>query len=143
MAWPLTVGTSSCIMSQCSTTLPSLTRKISTATIGFGPPPSVAAVNHEEISLDRSSSRLSSSRRWRHYTGVMRGISERLREEDRARLRRMTPAQRVAEAFSLGEAAIDAHAAAHGIGREEARRRLERSAQAGRRSSNVLRRLVG
>src|SRR5882762_2456733 len=30
-------GTSSCMTSQCSTTLPSSTRKISTATIGFGP----------------------------------------------------------------------------------------------------------
>ena len=42
MALPLAVlpaGTSSCITSQCSTTLPPSTRKISTATIGFGPQP--------------------------------------------------------------------------------------------------------
>ena len=35
----LSAGTSSCITSQCSATLPSTTRKMSTATIGFGPQP--------------------------------------------------------------------------------------------------------
>src|ERR1700686_4439342 len=42
IALPLAVadaGTSSCSTSQCSTSLPFTTRKISTATIGFGPHP--------------------------------------------------------------------------------------------------------
>jgi hypothetical protein len=42
MLFPLFVSsacTSSCITSQCSTSLPPTTRKMSTATIGFGPQP--------------------------------------------------------------------------------------------------------
>jgi len=35
----LSAGTSSCSTSQCSASLPFATRKISTATIGFGPQP--------------------------------------------------------------------------------------------------------
>jgi hypothetical protein len=66
-------------------------------------------------------------------------IAERLREEDRERLRRMTAAERLAEAFALGDAAIDLYAAAHGLDRDEARRRLERAGQAGRRASRVMR----
>jgi len=65
-------------------------------------------------------------------------VAERLREEDRDRLDRMTPAERVAEALALGQAAITAYAAAHGLGREEARRRLELAGQAGRRPSRVM-----
>ncbi len=46
----------------------------------------------------------------------------------------MTPEERVAEALALGQAAVVAYAAAH---------RLERAAQAGRRSSRVMREIIG
>lgn len=55
----------------------------------------------------------------------------------------MTPAERMRLAFALGERAIDAYAAAHSIDRAEARRRLERAGQAGRRSSRVMREIIG
>ena len=49
----------------------------------------------------------------------------------------MSDGERVAEALALGEQAISAYAAAHGLDRGEARRRLERAAQAGRRRSRA------
>lgn len=76
------------------------------------------------------------------YTDDMSDVGERLREESRERLRRMTPAERLAEALELGERAIDAYAAAHGIDRAAARHRLESSGQAGRRLSRVMRGIV-
>ena len=78
----------------------------------------------------------------RGYTSRMVTISERLRQEDRDRLRRMTPEERLAEALALGDEAIDAYAAAHGVDHEEARRRLEHAGQAGRRPSRVMRSLA-
>jgi len=72
----------------------------------------------------------------------MATISERLLQEDRERLRRMTPDERLAEALALGDAALDAYAAVHGVDRDEARRRLERAGQAGRRPSRVMRSLA-
>lgn len=78
----------------------------------------------------------------RGYTSRMVTISERLRQEDRDRLRRMTPEERLAEALALGDEAIDAYAAANGVDREEARRRLEQAGQAGRRPSRVMRSLA-
>jgi hypothetical protein len=50
----------------------------------------------------------------------------------------MTAAERVAEALYLGEQAILFYAAAQGLDRDEARRRLERSSQKGRRASRVM-----
>jgi hypothetical protein len=70
-------------------------------------------------------------------------VSDSLREDSRARLRRMTPAERLAEALLLGERAITAYAAAHGLDRASARRDLERAAQSGRRPSRVMRDLAG
>jgi hypothetical protein len=55
----------------------------------------------------------------------------------------MTPAERLAEALRLGQAAVTAYAAAHGLDRGEARRRLERATQARRRPSHVMRELIG
>jgi len=69
-------------------------------------------------------------------------VAEILRVEDRDRLRRMTPGERLAEALALGDEAIAAYASAHGVDRDEARRRLERAGQAGRRPSGIMRRLV-
>src|SRR2546426_10456975 len=50
-------GTSSCMTSQCSAILPLATRKISTATIGFGPHPK-AAVNGDIVALRHNETRL-------------------------------------------------------------------------------------
>lgn len=72
------------------------------------------------------------------YTHSMSTVADRLRLESLERLRKMTPAERLAEALALGDRAIDSHAAAHRLDRDEARRRLERSSQAGRRSSRVM-----
>lgn len=73
----------------------------------------------------------------------MSTVGETLREDSRERLRRMTPADRLAEALRLGQAAIAAYAAAHGFDRDEARRRLERAGQSGRRHSGVMHELIG
>lgn len=54
----------------------------------------------------------------------------------------MTPAARLAEALALGDDSISAYAAAHGLARYEARRRLERAGQAGRLPSRVMREIV-
>jgi hypothetical protein len=72
----------------------------------------------------------------------MSTVAETLREDSRERMRRMTPAERLAEALRLGRAAIEAYAAAHRLDRQEARRRLERGSQAGRRPSRVMHELV-
>jgi hypothetical protein len=69
-------------------------------------------------------------------------VAQRLREESRERLRRMTPAERLAEALALGDDSISAYAAAHGLARPEAQRRLERAGQAGRLPSRVMREIV-
>jgi endonuclease V-like protein UPF0215 family len=68
----------------------------------------------------------------------MSGVADTLTGEARERLRRMTPTERLAEALALGEAAIEAYAAARGLERDEARRVLERASQAGRRPSRVM-----
>lgn len=73
----------------------------------------------------------------------MKSVVEALREEDRERLRRMSPAERLAEALALGDAAIGDYAAAHRIDRAEAQRRLERAAQVGRRHSRVMVEILG
>jgi hypothetical protein len=73
---------------------------------------------------------------------VVSTVAEKLREDSREGARRMTPAQRLAEALRLGQAAIADYAAAHGLDRDEARRRLERASQAGRRPSRVMRELI-
>jgi hypothetical protein len=72
----------------------------------------------------------------------MSRVADILRAENLERLRRMTPAERLAEALALGDAAIDAYAAAHGLEREEARSRLEQASQAGRLFSRVMSQIV-
>ncbi len=74
---------------------------------------------------------------------AMSTVAEKLREDSRQRLRRMTAAERLAEALRLGQAAIAAYATAHGLDRDEACRRLERAGQAGRRASRVMHELIG
>jgi hypothetical protein len=70
-------------------------------------------------------------------------IARTLEEDSRDRLRRMTPADRLAEALALGRSAVTAYATAHGIDHAEAQRRLEQAGQAGRRPSRVMRDLAG
>ncbi len=72
----------------------------------------------------------------------MSKVAELLQEDSRERLRRMTPAQRLEEALALGDSAIEMHAAANGVSRDEARRRLERAGQAGRLRSRVMLEIV-
>lgn len=69
----------------------------------------------------------------------MASVGEWSRAEDLERMRKMTLDERLAEAFALGDQAIEICASVNGISREEAHRRLERSAQAGRRASKVMR----
>ena len=78
----------------------------------------------------------------RLYTLLVPGLPEKLRREDIERLRTMTPAERVAEALALGRAAADAYAHAHGLDLTEARLRLERAGQAGRRPSRVMQEIL-
>ena len=73
----------------------------------------------------------------------MSKVASLLREQDRERLARMTPDERVQEALALGQRDIAAYAAAHGVDHQEARRQLERAAQAGRRYSRVMLETVG
>jgi hypothetical protein len=74
---------------------------------------------------------------------AMSRVARQLREESRERMLRMTPGERLTEALRLGQRAIGAYAAAHGLERDAARRELERAAQAGRRYSRVMRDLAG
>ena len=55
----------------------------------------------------------------------------------------MTPDERVQEALALGQRDIATYAAANGVDRQEARRQLERAAQAGRRYSRVMLETIG
>lgn len=68
----------------------------------------------------------------------MATVAARLRRADIERRRKMTPAERVTEALALGRAAAEAYAHAHGLAVTEARLRLERAGQAGRRESRVM-----
>jgi hypothetical protein len=68
----------------------------------------------------------------------MSTVAQRLQEESRDRLRKMTPAERLTEALALGDYVIEVYAAAHRVDRREARRRLDRSSQSGRRPSQVM-----
>jgi hypothetical protein len=73
----------------------------------------------------------------------MSKVATLLRREQAERLARMTPDERVREALELGQRDIAAYAAAHGLNRQEARRQLERAAQAGRRYSRVMLETIG
>ncbi len=68
----------------------------------------------------------------------MGDLADRAEAEERERQARMTPAERLRQALQLGQRAIDTYASVHGVDRAEARRRLERASQAGRRPSRVM-----
>lgn len=69
----------------------------------------------------------------------MRSVADDLRREDVDRARLMTVAERVREAFALGDRDLAAFAAFEGLSLPEARRRLDRRRQAGRRFSRCMR----
>jgi hypothetical protein len=73
----------------------------------------------------------------------MSEVATLLRREQHERLARMTPEERLQEALALGQRDIAAYAAAHGVEPQEARRQLERAAQAGRRFSRVMLEIIG
>jgi hypothetical protein len=68
----------------------------------------------------------------------MATVAQRLRRESVERAGKMSPAERLSEALALGQAAVQAYAHAHKVSVDEARRRLERAGQAGRRASQVM-----
>lgn len=72
----------------------------------------------------------------------MRSVSDDLRDEDAARVSRMTPAERVRLAHSLGEANLTLYQHAHQLDRANARRHLERERQNGRISSACMQDLL-
>jgi hypothetical protein len=63
----------------------------------------------------------------------MSSLAEAMRQQELERMRSMTPTERFDESLRLGLAAIDNYAAAHGVTRNEARKRLEKAGEAGRR----------
>ena len=68
----------------------------------------------------------------------MTTVAQRLRQETIERARKMSPAGRLSEALALGRAAVQDYARAHELDVDEARCRLERAGQAGRRASRVM-----
>jgi hypothetical protein len=72
----------------------------------------------------------------------MRSIGDDLRDEDALRVARMTPAERVRLAHSLGEANLTLFQRAHHLDRASARRRLERERQHGRVASSCVQDLL-
>ena len=68
----------------------------------------------------------------------MSRVADEMRRAEEERVAAMTPAERMAEAFRLGQEAIAAYASAHGIDADEARRQLQRAAQVGRRRSQLM-----
>ncbi len=75
----------------------------------------------------------------------METVATRLRREDREALRALTPGQRVALAFALGERDLELFRRARRppLARDEAARALERQRQLGRRRSGCLDALLG
>ena len=68
----------------------------------------------------------------------MKSVADRLRAEDRQRLLRLSPAERVALALALGERDLETYRRARGLSRRDAQRLLERQRQHGRRPSRCL-----
>lgn len=69
-------------------------------------------------------------------------VADQATRAERARIAALTPAERVVLALELGERDLAAYAHAHGLGRGDARRALERARQAGRRRAASLEALL-
>jgi hypothetical protein len=76
---------------------------------------------------------------------AMRSVVDALRREDREAFLRRSPGERVRMVLALGERDLETFRRAHDppLSRQEARRRLERQRQAGRRWSGCAAALVG
>ncbi|HEX2122928.1 MAG TPA: hypothetical protein VHL59_14950 [Thermoanaerobaculia bacterium] len=70
-------------------------------------------------------------------------VAEALRRETEEEMLAMSPDERLALAFRLGEEAIETFAAARGISREEAKRLLAAERRRGRRYSRCIEELNG
>ena len=77
------------------------------------------------------------------YTRVVKSVASSLRERDAADVRGMTPEERLALAFRLGDEELESFRATHGLDRTTAIRLLERRRQATRQPSACLERLIG
>ena len=75
----------------------------------------------------------------------MRSVADQLRAEDRTARAALSAAESVALALRLGERDLEAFRLAHEppLERDEARRRLERQRQHGRRRSRCVEELIG
>ncbi|HSN90806.1 MAG TPA: hypothetical protein VLS93_06230 [Anaeromyxobacteraceae bacterium] len=65
----------------------------------------------------------------------MRSVADEIRDEGRRRERALSPAERIELALRLGEEDVEMYRTANGVTREEARLRLRRQRQVGRRPS--------
>ncbi len=73
----------------------------------------------------------------------MKSVADELREKTRQEVLAMSPEERLALAFALGEADLESYRSAHGLSREEALRQLQRRRQLGRRTSRCMLEAIG
>lgn len=73
----------------------------------------------------------------------MTSVADELREKTRREMLAMTPEERLALSFALGEADLESFRCASGLSREEALRELERRRQLGRRTSKAMMEIIG
>ena len=69
------------------------------------------------------------------YTDPVSRVNRILRDERRARVAAMTPAERLALAEKLGEEGLAEFMSAHGVDRETARKAIRKSRRVGRKRS--------
>jgi hypothetical protein len=73
----------------------------------------------------------------------MRSVADELRRQDAAALARLTANERLALAFALGDADIDAYCRTHGVTSAEAAKHFERQRQNGRTPSQCMTTIIG
>ena len=77
------------------------------------------------------------------YARVVKSVASSLRKRDAADVRGMTPEERLALAFRLGDEDLKSFRTTHGLDRPTAIRLLERRLQATRRPSACMERIIG
>jgi hypothetical protein len=97
----------------------------------------------EPVAVRPTASHVARRRGDRWHDRRVKSVLDDLRRESREADLRMTPAERVALAFRLGRRDLALFAAAEGLSLGEARRRLERARQAGRRRCRCIEELIG
>lgn len=73
----------------------------------------------------------------------MKSVADELREKTRREVMAMSPDERLALAFALGDADLETYRRARGLSSDEARRELERRRQLGRRTSKCMLEIIG